>query len=222
MNSGTNSMTNCTKDLRRGGFTLIELLAVIALIVLASSILFVAGSGGAGAALDNSKRIVAGIASGARGQAILKNTRTRLIIYTDQGSGRDDDKYRRFFGIVYEDRETPGQWIAATQGDYLPGGIYFDPDLSDAETGFRLEYPRSVSQAEGSGDGFSYYEFSSNGNMATEFTNARLIIRAGTLRPSGGTLDVVVDEGQEFTVAGLIFRRAGSTTPINDPEEALK
>lgn len=218
-------MTTRIKDPRRGGFTLIELLAVIALIVLASSILFVAGSGGAGAALDNSKRIVAGIASGARGQAILKNTRTRLIIYTDQGSGRDDDKYRRFFGIVYEDRETPGQWIAATQGDYLPGGIYFDPDLSDAETGFRLEYPRSVSKAEGSGDEFSYYEFTSNGNMATapsDFTNARLIIRAGTLRPSGGTLDVVVDEGQEFTVAGLIFRRAGTTTPINDPEEALR
>ena len=37
-------MTNPKIDPRRGGFTLIELLAVIALIVLASSILFVAGN----------------------------------------------------------------------------------------------------------------------------------------------------------------------------------
>lgn len=218
-------MIKRTNDLRRGGFTLIELLAVIALIVLASSILFVAGNGGSGAALDNAKRIISGIASGARGQAILKNTRTRLIIYTDTGSERDDEKYRRFFGIVYEDKENPNQWIAATQGTYLPSGIYLDTDLSDAEAGFRLEYPRSVSRAAGAGDEYSYYEFSSNGNMATgtvNFTNARLIIRAGSLQPSGGALDIVVNEDQEFIVSGLIFRRAGTTTPINNPEEALK
>ena len=100
------------------------------------------------------------------GKLYLKNTRTRLIIYSDKGSERDDEKYRRFFGIVYEDKENPDQWIAATQGTYLPGGIYFDADLSDAATGFRLEYPRSVSKAVGSGDEFSYYEFSSNGNMS--------------------------------------------------------
>lgn len=218
-------MANRTFDTRRGGFTLIELLAVIALIVLASSILFVAGKGGSGAALDNAKRIVSGIASGARGQAILKNTRTRLIIYTDTGAERDDEKYRRFFGIVYEDKEKPDQWIAATQGTYLPSSIYFDGSLSDAETGFRLEYPRSVSRAAGSGDQFSYYEFSSNGNMSTRpinFTNTRLIIRAGSLQPSGGALDIVINDDEEYTVTGLIFRRAGTTTPINNPEEALK
>ncbi|MGC6455390.1 MAG: type II secretion system protein [Coraliomargaritaceae bacterium] len=218
-------MTNRTTHMRRGGFTLIELLAVIALIVLASSILFVAGKGGSGAALDNAKRIVSGIASGARGQAILKNTRTRLIVYTDKGTDRDDEKYRRFFGIVYEDKENPNQWIAATQGTYLPSGIYFDADLSDAQTGFRLEYPRSVSRAAGSGEEFSYYEFSSNGNMSTgpvNFTNTRLIIRAGSLQPSGGELDIVINDDQEYTVTGLIFRRAGTTTPINNPEEALK
>lgn len=215
-------MTTPAKKLKRAGFTLIELLAVIALIVLASSILFVAGNGGAGAALDNSQRIVAGIASGARGQAILKNTRTRLIIYTDKGAQRDDEKYRRFFGIVYEDKENPGQWIAATQGDYLSGGIYFDPELSDERSGFRIEYPRSVSKPEGSGDEFSYYEFNSNGNIANEFINTDLIIRAGTLRPSGGSLEVVVDEGQEYTATGLRFRRSGTTSPINNPEEALR
>ena len=54
------------------------------------------------------------------------------------------------------------------------------------------------------------------------FTNSRLIIRAGSLQPSNGLLDVVVNEEQEYTVTGLIFRRAGTTTPINNPEEALK
>ncbi len=215
-------MTARISKQRHGGFTLIELLAVIALIVLASSILFVAGSGGSGAALDNSKRVLSSIAGGARGQAILKNARTRLIVYTDESEIRDEEKYRRFFGIVYEDPDNPDHWIAATQGTYLPKGIYFDPDLSGEESGFLLEYPRAVSKAAGVGESFSYYEFTSNGNIAGDFINKRLIIRAGTLRPRAGTLDVVIDENQEYVASGLIFRYAGTTTPINDPEEALR
>ena len=86
---------------RKSGFTLVELLVVISVILIASSIIFIGGSGGDGASLSSSLRITSGIANGARGQAILKNARTRLIIHNDKDG--NIDKYRRFIGIVYED-----------------------------------------------------------------------------------------------------------------------
>ncbi|MFP4204281.1 MAG: type II secretion system protein, partial [Opitutales bacterium] len=119
------------------GFTLIELLVVIAIILIASSFIIFSGSGGGGAKLSSSQRIVSGIAQGARGQALLKNAKTLLIIHNDQES--DMDKYRRYFGIVYwregakdaEGDPLPDGWIAGNQGTYLPQGIYFDPELSE-------------------------------------------------------------------------------------------
>ena len=54
--------------------------------------------------LSSSQRIISGIAQGARGQAILKNATTRLIIYSDSASNKDEEKKLRYFGIVYEDR----------------------------------------------------------------------------------------------------------------------
>lgn len=227
---GMSRRTSRLSAAARRGFTMIELLVVIAIIVLVSSIIFVAGGGGEGAALSSSERIVAGIAQGARGQAILKNAKTRLIIYEGSGAQRDYDKYRRFFGIIYADPESADpnnpDWIAATQGTYLPEGIYFDPSVSmSGLPTMSLEYPRSVAKAEGSGDAFYYYEFNSNGTVSTtptDFQNKRLILRAMTLRPQGAdSYSLEVDEGQEYIATGLIFRRVGTTTVIDDPEAAI-
>ena len=122
---------------KRSAFTLIELLVVISIILIASSIIFVGGGSGGGVSLSSSRRIVSGIVQGARGQALLKHSTTRVIIHNDPA---DIDKYRRFFGIVFwelertgisDDPSTPddesvkGAWIAGTQGTYLPEGIYF-------------------------------------------------------------------------------------------------
>ena len=208
------------------GFTLIELLVVITIIVIASSIIFVAGGGGDGAALNSSQRIISGIAQGARGQAILKNARTRLIIHNNP---TNPDKYLRFFGIVYEDPDNQGEWIAATQGTYLPEGIYFDASKS-GERSFSIPYPYAVSTASVSAasESFYYFEFNSNGTMATSFNNSRLIFRAATLRPgSPGSYEIEfptasVDPEKEYIAAGLIFRRVGTTTLIDDPEVAIR
>jgi prepilin-type N-terminal cleavage/methylation domain-containing protein len=213
---------------RKSGFTLVELLVVISVILIASSIIFIGGSGGDGASLSSSLRITSGIANGARGQAILKNARTRLIIHNDKDG--NIDKYRRFIGIVYEDTSTPvaNDWIAGTQGTYLPEGIYFDPVASAAAgvgSGWSpgnvmsIDFPRSVAKVDGSGENFFFYEFNSNGTMASGFENDWLVIRAATLRSSnGGDLDLVFEEDQENLKAGLIFRRVGTTTPVTDPE----
>ena len=211
---------------KKSAFTLIELLVVISIILIASSIIFIGGGGGDGAKLSSSQRIISGIAQGARGQAILKNSTTRIIIYSDLASNKDDEKKLRYFGIVYEDNANPGKWFAATQGTYLPEGIYFNEALSKefpASSKMKINYPRQSAQSGSSGEEYYYYEFNSNGTMATNYDNTWLAIQAGTLKPnSGGLLEVDFTEIEnEGLKAALIFRRVGTTTLVSDPAEIL-
>lgn len=224
---------NSQASSRRLGFTLIELLVVISIILIASSIIFIGGSGGDGAKLSSAQRIVSSIAGGARGQAILKGSTTRLIIYTDAAENEDDEKKLRYFGIVYEETEGSDQWLAATQGTYLPEGIYFNADLSkdwsESTSTMNLNFPRLTAQSGTSGEEYYYYEFNSNGTMATGFDNAWLALQSGTLRPPGGStsseLEVLFpesaqEEGWNLKTA-LIFRRVGTTTLVNDPVDIV-
>tara|TARA_B110001450_G_scaffold128650_1_gene120971 strand:- start:96 stop:290 length:195 start_codon:yes stop_codon:yes gene_type:complete len=57
--------------------------------------------------------------------------------------------------------------------------------------------------------------------MAADYNNTWLAIQAGTLKPdSNGILEVDFTEIEnEGLKAALIFRRAGTTTPVNDPVE---
>ena len=211
---------------KKSAFTLIELLVVISIILIASSIIFIGGGGGDGAKLSSSQRIISGIAQGARGQAILKNATTRLIIYSDLASNENEEKKLRYFGIVYEDNANPGQWFAATQGTYLPEGIYFNEALSKefpASSKMKINYPRQSAQSGSSGEEYYYYEFNSNGTMATDYDNTWLAIQAGTLKPiSGDLLEVDFTEIEnEGLKAALIFRRVGTTTLVSDPAEIL-
>lgn len=217
----------------RTAFTLIELLVVISIILVATSVLFVAGGGGSvGIKLSSAERIASSIAQGARGQALLKNAETRLIIYSDNNTDGDPEKILRYFGIVYKAQDESGNegWKAATQGTYLPEGIYFDPTLSANQSNdlsaiprTNLEYPRQSVQGEG-GPEYYYYEFNANGTMKTaevNFTNSWLVMRTGTLKPGEGDVlevDFSGDEQQNLKSA-LIFRRVGTTTLVTDPDE---
>ena len=210
---------------RKSAFTLIELLVVTSIILIASSIIFIGGGGGEGAKLSSSQRIISGIAQGARGQAILKNAKVRLIIYSEANVDMDPDKVLRYVGIIYADpkdtdQENPTSWIAATQGTYLPEGIYFNKILSQGWPGstMNLDYPRLSAQSGGS-EQYYYYEFNRNGTMATNYDNTWLAIQAGTLKPnSGGALEVDFTEIEnEGLKAALIFRRVGTTSHVSDP-----
>jgi len=209
-------MLNQTQLARCKAFTLIELLVVISIILIASSIIFIGGNSGAGSSLSSSLRIVSGIAQGARGQAILKNAETRLIIHNDP---TDLEKYRRLVGMVYygTDRNGVEGWIAATQGTMLPEGIYFDPTLvsSASSSKMNLEYPRINAVSE-SGSNYYYYTFNSNGTSAN--ANDWLPIRAGNLDATGALVPYDSAGETAFLKAALIFRRAGTTTPVTDPD----
>lgn len=215
---------------RLKGFTLIELLIVLGLIMVAASFIVVSTSNNDGVALKSSQRILSSIAQGARGQAILKHSPSRLIIYADKGPNRDEDKYLRFFGIITQDPSDPKKWIAGTKGTYLPKGIYFMPKVSQSVNGrlkragkMHLEYPRIKSKMNDSkrGEEYYFYEFNANGTMAGKFVNAWLIFGAGALEPDGnGQLDVSFnDPAKSGMKSGLIFRRVGSTTLVTDPNQ---
>lgn len=226
-------MFNKPKRTRCKAFTLIELLVVISIILIASSIIFIGGNSGGGASLSSSLRIVSGIAQGARGQAILKNAETRLIIHNDP---TDLEKYRRYFGIVYwgEDVDSTGNvttgWKAATQGTSLPEGIYFDPSISNqfganrngmSET-ISLDYPRisvgaNTDLQSGAGS-TSYYQYAFNSNGTSANPNEWLAIRAGNLNADGDLVAYDSTGENGFLKAALIFRQAGTTTPVTDPD----
>jgi prepilin-type N-terminal cleavage/methylation domain-containing protein len=222
------------------GFTLIELLVVVSIILIVASVIFVGGKSGSGTQLSASQRILSGIAQGARGQAILKGATTRIIIYSDSAANSADDKKLRYCGIIYADTSdsasldpagNPTQWIAATQGNLLPEGIYFNPILSEGKSPsslpkMTLEYPRVQAVSQGSGAEYYYYEFKSNGTMASSpinFSNSWLILQAGTLKPSSaGVLEVDFGAAEyEYLVAGLIFRRVGTTTLVSNPADII-
>ncbi|MFT4901091.1 MAG: prepilin-type N-terminal cleavage/methylation domain-containing protein [Lentimonas sp.] len=217
------------------GFTLIELLVVISIILIVSSVIFVGGNGGSGAKLSSAQRIASGVAQGARGQAILKGAPVRILIYTDSSTNNEDEKKLRYFGMVYGDLDAPldaggdpTKWIAATQGTMLPDGIYFNPELSASKWSagsvptMKLEYPRLNSVSEGAGDEYYYYGFNSNGTMDRGFNNAWMALQAGSLLPNGQSMEVDFSEPEnEYLVAGLIFRRVGTTTLVSDPESIV-
>ena len=166
----------------------------------------------------------------------MRNMPARLIIYADTPNNLADDKILRFCGVVYGDSSdlnengAPLSWLASSKGTFLPEGIYFNVQKSNLKNAdisalptMRLSYPRSKSVKEGDGDEYYYYEFSENGTMAStpiNFNNAWFVLQAGNLLPQGdGRMQVDFGAPEnEFLLAGLIFRRVGTTTLVNDPD----
>ena len=212
------------------GYTLIELLVVLGLMTIAFSFVVVNTINNDGMSLKSSQRILSAVAQGAKGQAIMNQSPSRLIIYADQGDDSDKNKYLRFFGIVTQDPNNPRKWIAGTEGTYLPKGIYFMPKLSEMANGrnkrmgkMYLEYPRIQSKFSDPryGEEYYYYEFNANGTMAVDFVNTWLVFGAGNLEPKGNRqLDVSFENPSlEALKSALIFRKVGSTTLVTDSEQ---
>jgi hypothetical protein len=65
---------------------------------------------------------------------------------------------------------------------------------------------------------YYYYKFNSNGTSANAQPNAWLPIRAGNLNAAGELEPYKETSENGFLKAALIFRKAGTTTPVTDPE----
>jgi len=135
-------------------FTLVELMVVVALIgILATVIGFSIEGGGQSMALGNAQRNVMSAIQAARAGATIQHTRARLIIYADKNvvpgeaasSEIINSKILRYYGVIYAESDNPHEptrgtepakpfvmWTAATNGDYLPNGIYFVPSKSSS------------------------------------------------------------------------------------------
>jgi len=202
------------KVARARAYTLVELLVVIGILLIGFSVIFIGTGSGDGAKLSSAQRTLSGMVKTARAQAVLKNKRVRLIINNNLA---DIDKYRRFFGIVYA--EGAG-WVAATQGTYLPKGIYYNAVRSDDLTNnaiwdvpvMNINYPRRSIQI--NGDEYIFYEFNRNGTSANP--NAFLVFQAGVVEPGEG-LDFPLSKAN--IKSGLIIRTIGNATFVDDPDQ---
>ena len=64
----------------------------------------------------------------------------------------------------------------------------------------------------------TYYQYVFNSNGTSGNPNEWLAIRAGNLDASGDLVPYDSNSENGFLKAALIFRKAGTTTPVTDPE----
>ena len=209
---------------RRVGFTLVELLAVIGLITLiAGAFGYALLTIGAGS-VEGAQRLAAGVFSAARQQAVLRGNDTRVVIHADPN---DPDRYLRQMGVVYnvsEFGESP-QWVAATPGEVLPGGVYFVPGVAlnngtaTPET-MRLDFPSAEPQAGSSGDLYYFFTYDNLGHFTEP--GAQFVLEPGRLEPNGASFDVVPEladgAGREQTWGGFLLLRLGGLLIFPDSE----
>ena len=217
---------NTSRINQASAYTLVELLVVIGVLSIVFSILFVGFGSGDGAKLSSAQRTLSGLVKAARGQAILKNAKVRLISHNDSD---EVDKFRRFFGIIYDENPNPivESWVASGKGTYLPKGIYFDADSSAtnsdlnganwtiANNTMRINFPRLSGQTGNNGTSHLFYEFNDNGTFSDP--NAYLVFGSGRFIPGSAEPDFPAAKAN--IKSALILRPAGAATPVGDPND---
>ncbi|MDP0495630.1 MAG: type II secretion system protein [Verrucomicrobiota bacterium JB024] len=219
----------------RRAFTLVELLAVIGIIAVMATVIGVSLTGGnATASLGTSQRVGASIFQSARSIAVLKQTPTRVLIYSNNGADTDSGKSLRFMQVVYQNPDSQAeQWIAANTGTYLPQGVYFIPgnintyilngagnnelDASGYSDGYDngnvTVYPNEDAANDNRGDitfPAYYYEFDSNG--LSDNPGAKIVFGAGRVAapPANGIPQLAFEN--RLAVMGFYLRRLGNVS----------
>lgn len=186
---------------RWSGFTLIELLVVIGLIALLAAGVGLALDGrNEGAAMRSGELTAAELFRVARSQAVLLQTRSRLIVLDDP---EDPERHLRQLGIVVEDPGLPDHWRAVSDGAVLPLGIGYRREYSTDDGSFRLRFPLRSPQAAGAGDLWRYFEFDSRGRLAAGAL--RMFALGPLIRETGAAEQLPLGGFAIFPLGGVVF-----------------
>lgn len=112
----------------QSGFTLLELVVVLSIMLILSTMGFVAYQASTPpGAVNAGRNTLHGLMRFAREQAIMRGSNAMLIINYDSD---DPEKFLRFAGVIVEEEYNSTNltnWNAAHSGVYLPKGVYFVP-----------------------------------------------------------------------------------------------
>jgi prepilin-type N-terminal cleavage/methylation domain-containing protein len=173
------------------GFTLVELLAVMAIIILMVGLGVSAFSGGSNTnATKSASAVVSGLFTSARTEAVLRQTRSRVVADTFYDTSAPQNCYHRMT-VAYLSPSTadPAQassWLQSGKWELLPNNVYFDPNYSNPHgKGMLLATPF------GNGSGrYWYYEFLPNGQANNSLAvnpnvPVQLIVSPGSVGAGG-------------------------------------
>ena len=197
-----------------------ELLVVLAVIAIFVGVFATAiRPGNPSVAVQGAQSQLAGLLTQTRGVAILRNAPARLIVNVDAD---DRDRYLRFLGIVYQDPDNPGNWLAATDGITLPGGAYVvtpSPNVAEdvswnanAVSRFSTGSPFSIPYLSTTAQSYEFIEYQPNGTISAA-SSPVLAVASAQVSSDGQELEFI----EPGNVRGVIVRPYGSFVLLNEP-----
>lgn len=217
----------------RAGFTMVEILAVITVIAILMSVASVGiQKMDAGQATGTAAAVSEAIFDEARGAAVGRGTRARVVIHNDPRADQRD-RFLRYMAVCVEVEDGATMtWKFPSRGTTLPSGVFFDEDATLAATTTVPElgtYGTMIISLPGQRNNLVdciYYEFNSegvcvdggvDGDTAGASPGAAFVLAGGVLPPNEDKPRVKGNNRTGFVVwrngRSSIFRNPDHITP---------
>lgn len=200
-----------------------ELLVVMSIIILMMGIGVSAFRGGAGS--DGAKAGASSLAAlfgTARNEAILKQTRSRVIVDTYYDNTRPQNCYHRatvaYLSPCTADPAQPTSWKQVNKWQTLPNNVYFDPNYSNPHG---KTMPLSNSFGNVGGGVYWYYEFLPNGQAVVSATTVQALVSPGRVNTSGNFSERT-PQSPTSACYGFVLFPMGNTAFFQNPNSIQK